>query len=552
MRLRRTASLLPVLCCLAIAPARGDTDAPAISESRMRAHIERLSSDEFAGRAPGSRGETLTVEYITAALREAGVAPGNPDGTYTQTVPMFGYTVTNAPVLAVRRAAGAAARTFAAGSEFVGWTLRQEAGARVDDAEMVFVGYGVVAPEYGWNDYKDADVRGKVVVMLVNDPPVADESLFGGRAMTYYGRWTYKFEQAAAAGAAGAILVHTAAGAGYGWEVVENSWSGEQFDVVRADRGASRCALESWVTEAAAREIFALAGRDLDAAVVAAAAREFQPVALGLRASAAVELRTRTLESRNVVGRVEGADAKRRHELVIYTAHWDHLGIGKPAEGDSIYNGALDNASGVAGVIEIARAFAAGANRPSRSVLFLFTTGEESGLLGSTHYAENPLYPLRDTVAVINVDGLNIWGRTTDIVVVGHGQSDLDETLARAAGAYRRGIVPDSEPEKGYYYRSDHFPFAKKGVPALYADSGIEFRDRPEGWGMERRRDYVAKRYHKPQDEYDPAWDLSGAAEDMGMLQRVGLAVADAQHAPQWRRTSEFRRAREEMLQGSD
>jgi Zn-dependent M28 family amino/carboxypeptidase len=433
----------------------------------------------------------------------------------------------------------------------MGWTLRQTDALEVRDAELVFVGYGVDAPEYEWNDYKDADVRGKFLVMLVNDPPHPDESLFGGKAMTYYGRWTYKFEQAAAVGAAGAILIHDTEGAGYPWEVVENSWSGEQFDVVRADRGSSRCWLESWITEDAARALFAAVGRSLDEARAAAVSREFRPIELGLLGSVEIRMRSRTLTSHNVVARVEGRDAKARDELIVYTAHWDHLGIGKPADGDSIYNGALDNASGVGGVLEIARAFAARAGELNRSVLFLFTTGEESGLLGSTYYTEHPLYPLTSTLAEINVDGVNIWGRTSDIVVVGHGQSDLDQTLEEVATSLGRRVAPDSEPEKGYYYRSDHFPFAKKGVPALYADSGVEFRERPPGWGMERRREYVARRYHKPQDEFDPAWDLSGAAEDMELLFRVGYALATSNRTPQWSRTSEFRRVREEMLRGS-
>ena len=524
--------------------------APLISEAGMRTHVMQLASDAFGGRAPGSPGEAMTIDYLERTLREAGLSPGNPDGTYRQEVPLYGFTVTNAPALALRRE-GREVAVLAAGSEFVGWTLQQNQGTEVRDAELVFVGYGVAAPEYEWNDYKDMDVRGKVVVMLVNDPPHPDASLFGGRAMTYYGRWTYKFEKAAAMGAAGAVLIHTTEGAGYGWEVVENSWSGEQFDVVRPDRGASRCALESWITEDAARALFAAAGQSFDDARASAVSRDFRPLPLGLTGSTEVRLRSRTFSSHNVVARVDGRDPQRRGELVVYSAHWDHLGVGKPAEGDSIYNGALDNASGVAGVLEIARAFASRAAEIDRSVLFLFTTGEESGLLGSTHYAENPLHPLASTVAAINVDGLNIWGRTRDIVVVGHGQSDLDETLARAAAPLGRRVEPDSEPEKGYYYRSDHFPFAKKGVPALYADSGVEFTDRPVGWGMERRREYVARRYHKPQDEYDSAWDLSGAAADMELLYRVGYLLATGERKPQWSPTSEFRRVREEMLRGS-
>ena len=548
MKVSRLALLMTAAAAatMTIAAANGSS----ISDERMRDHVRYLASDELGGRAPGSPGEELTVAYLTDQLQKAGCAPGNPDGTFIQKVPLYGFTVTNAPSLAVHRVDGTG-KTFANGSEFVGWTIRQTGASAVEAAEIVFVGYGVDAPEYGWNDYKDTDVRGKIVVMLVNDPPHPDASLFAGKAMTYYGRWTYKYEEAAVKGAAGAIIVHNTDDAGYPWAVVENSWSGEQFDVVRADKGAGRCALESWVTEAAARELFALADRDFAAEKAAAVSQDFKPFSLGLAGSTRIESRTRTIESRNVVGRVQGSDPVRKEEVILYTAHWDHLGVGKAADGDSIYNGALDNASGVAGVMEIAARFAAEKSSLKRSVVFIFTTGEESGLLGSTHYAANPLYPLAKSVAAINVDGLNVWGRTRDMVVVGFGQTNLDQILAEAIAPMDRRIEPDSEPEKGYYYRSDHFPLAKQGVPALYADSGVEFRDRPQGWGMERRRDYVAERYHKPQDHYADAWDLGGAVEDMEALFRVGFALASSDRQAEWSETSEFRRVREDMMRGS-
>jgi Zn-dependent M28 family amino/carboxypeptidase len=531
--------------CVWVAFARDAT----ISAERMLDHVKYLASDELEGRGPGSRGEELTVKYLVDQLKKSGCAPGNPDGSYTQKVPMYGFEVTNAPALVVRKTADKSEKRYAGGQQFVAWTLRQVPDASVRDAELVFVGYGVDAPEYQWNDFK-TDVRGKVIVMLVNDPPVADAAMFGGKAMTYYGRWTYKFEQAAALGAAGAILVHNTSDAGYPWAVVENSWSGEQFDVVRSDKGASRCAFESWLTEDAARDLFRAVGRSFDDDKKAACSRDFQPVALGLTTSMEIRVQSRTIESNNVVAKVTGSGAH-ADEWIIYTAHWDHLGVGKPADNDSIYNGALDNASGVAGVMEVARAMAAHERPLMRSVLFIFTTGEESGLLGATHYTNHPLYPLEKTIAEINVDGLNIWGRTEDVVVVGYGQSDLEETLSVVIAPMNRRIAPDSEPEKGYYYRSDHFPFAKKGVPALYADSGVEYRDRPAGWGLERRKEYVAERYHKPQDQYDNLWDLSGAAEDMDALFRVGLTLANSERTPQWSEKSEFRRAREAMMRGS-
>ena len=544
-----TSSRVALACAVvtAIALAASARDA-SISAERMATMVKYLASDELEGRAPGSRGEQKAVAYLADQVKQAGCAPGNPDGTYMQKVPMYGFEVVNAPGLTVRGADNAE-KQFAAGTQFVGWSLRQASESSVQNVEMVFVSYGVDAPEYEWNDFK-SDVRGKVIVILVNDPPLADATLFAGKAMTYYGRWTYKFEQAAAVGAVGAILVHNTNDAGYPWAVVENSWSGEQFDVVRTDRGTSRCAFESWITEDAARELFAAADRSFDDDKQAAAARDFAPVALGLTASVEIKARSRTIESNNVVAKVAGSGSL-ADEWIVYTAHWDHLGVGKPAANDSIYNGALDNASGVAGVTEIARAFASTDRPLKRSVLFVFTTGEESGLLGATHYTNHPLYPLEKTIAEINVDGLNVWGRTEDMVVVGYGQSDLEQTLADAIAPMNRRIAPDSEPEKGYYYRSDHFPFAKKGVPALYADSGVEYRDRPAGWGLERRKEYVAERYHKPQDEYDAAWDLSGAAEDMDALFRVGLTLANREQAPQWSEKSEFRRAREAMMKGS-
>lgn len=539
-----------VACILVCVPVLGLAQDYGLSAKRMGETIALLADDQTGGRAPGSHGEELVLDYLVDTFKGMGYAPGAPDGTYLQEVPLVGMTMTNTPTLTVR-GSGGYERVFATGSEFVGWTLRQRESAAVANADMVFVGYGVVAPEYEWDDFRGVDVRGKIIVMLVGDPPHPDPSLFAGKAMTYYGRWTYKYENAAEKGAAGAIIVHDTEAAGYPWAVVENSWSGEQFDMVRDDAGASRCPFESWVTGDAARELFGAAGRDFDADKRAAASRDFRPVPLGLSGSVEIHNRLRRLTSHNVVARLEGRDEARKGEVVIYTAHWDHLGFGKVVEGDSIYNGALDNASGVAGVLEVAHAFAREREHLSRSVLFVMTTAEESGLLGAYYYADNPLFPLEKTVASINVDGVNVWGRTKDMVVVGYGQSDLDAILAEVVATQGRVLQPDSEPEKGYYYRSDHFPFAKKGVPALYSDSGVEFRGRPQGWGMERRQEYTRERYHKPQDEYDASWNLSGAIEDMTALYLVGYRLATSDRVPQWSETSEFRHVREEMMKGS-
>jgi Zn-dependent M28 family amino/carboxypeptidase len=551
--MRRNAARTIAAVCAVVALTGTGTSANefGMSAERMRRNIETLASDRFGGRAPGSPGEDLTVDFLAGRLRDLGYEPGNPDGSYTQGVPLMSVTCTNSPNLLIRAVEGDYERSLDYGPEFMGWTLRQVERTEVDAAELVFAGYGTIAPEYDWDDFKGVDVSGKIIVLLVGDPPTRDESLFGGKAMTYYGRWTYKYEEAARVGAAGAIIIHNTAAAGYPWAVVENSWKGEQFDVVREDRGMSRCALESWITEPVARDLFQRAGRSYDEAVRAAAQRDFQPFSLGFTGTVEIRNSTYALESRNVVARLPGNDPKLSDEHIIYMAHWDHLGVGNVVDGDSIYNGALDNASGVAGILEVAAAFAGKRDEIKRSILIFFPTAEESGLLGAKYYTQFPLYPLTSTVATINIDGVNMWGRTKDMVVVGFGQSDLDRYLEDAVTAMDRYLLPDSEPEKGHYYRSDHFAFARRGVPALYADSGVEFRGRPEGWGMERRNEYVRERYHKPQDEYDSSWNLEGAIEDMTALFLVGYKLAVSDRYPRWSDTSEFKKVREESMKGS-
>jgi Zn-dependent M28 family amino/carboxypeptidase len=538
-RLFQTALVLSYVASGIFGGAAGQDN--TASPDRIRVHTRHLSSDTLEGRAPGTRGEELTVAYLMDQFRQLEYEPGNPNGTFLQSVPLLGTTVTNSPELVLAQAAGSSDTTrLRYGTDFVAWTHHQRRSVALQNVELVFVGYGVVAPEYGWDDYKDVDVEGKYVVALVGDPPLPDPSMFGGPAMTYYGRWTYKFETASLRGAKGAIVVHTAAEAGYPWAVVTNSWTNEQFDVVRADGGASRCVVESWISAEAADRIFELAGRSFERSREAAASRDFRPYSLGLEGTVHIENELREVRSHNVVALLRGRDPQLQGEYVIYTAHWDHLGRGNPVDGDSIYNGGQDNASGVAGVLEVARLFSGSRNELKRSVLFVMTTAEESGLLGATHYVEHPLYPLGRTVAMINVDGLNVWGRTTDMVVIGAGQSDLDRYLADAVALQGRSLRSESEPEKGYYYRSDHFPFAKKGVPALYVSSGRHYRGRPDDWGTMKQQEYLSDRYHKPQDEYDPAWDFSGAAEDVEALYRVGLGIATSGVYPQWSQTSEF------------
>ena len=513
--------------------------------------IKVLSSDEFEGRAPASKGEALATSYIESQFKQVGLKPGNPEGTYFQNVPMAGIKADPSAELVFADEAGGKRETLKFGDDFVAWTKHLQSVINAE-GEVVFAGYGVVAPEYRWNDFKDVNVKGKIIVVLINDPPVPDphdptkldEHTFKGKAMTYYGRWTYKFEEAAAKGALACLIVHQTVPAAYPWGVVHNSNTGEQFSLITADKGASRCAFEGWITHEKARELFALAGKDFDALEKSAASRDFRPVDLRVKASLSLRNTIRTINSKNVVGMVEGSDPALRHEYVVYTAHWDHLGIGPEVKGDRIYHGAVDNSSGVAGLIGLGDVFAHLQPPPRRSILFLSVTAEEKGLLGSHYYSEHPLYPLSKTLAEINLDGLNVLGRTKDIEVIGMGQSTLEDLAKSVAAEQGRVVKPDSEPEKGYYYRSDHFNFAKQGVPALDLDSGVDYVGKPAGWGIEMRDKYTSEDYHKPSDKIKPFWDLSGAVEDVRLLGEVGYRVANAQGSPQWKAGSEFKAKR--------
>ncbi|HSR16154.1 MAG TPA: M28 family metallopeptidase [Gemmatimonadales bacterium] len=555
----RLPSLLPVL--LLAAGCAGGENAPAnaaaaaIDSAGLLEHTRVLSSDEFEGRAPGTPGEEKTVQYLTEQFRGLGLQPGNPDGSYQQVVDMIGFTATASAELSV----GSRTIPLASGADIVISSRRNVERVEVPSSDLVFVGYGVDAPEYGWDDYKGLDVRGKTLVMLVNDPPVPDPAdstrldttMFRGKAMTYYGRWTYKYEIATEKGAAAALLVHQTGPAGYPWEVVQGSWGLENIDIKRADRNMNRVAVEGWITEARARELFQAAGMDFDALQQAARSRDFQPVALNARARFTVANSLRDLTSRNVIARLEGSDPALRDEYVVYTAHWDHLGRDTTAAGDQIFNGALDNASGTAALLELAEAFTRLPEPPKRSILFLAVTAEEKGLAGAKYYAEQPLYPLEKTLANINIDGVNQWGRTSDVTVIGLGNSTLDDVLREVAEPLGRTLAPDPESEKGFFYRSDHFEFAKKGVPALYTDSGIEFIGKPAGYGQSKRDEYTANDYHKPSDEIKPDWDLSGAVEDTRLLFLVGMAVANGSTWPEWKPGTEFKATREAMLKGN-
>ena len=542
----RQRSLAVMLACgvPACTPSDRVPDAAlaAMTAEALGAHIDTLASDAFEGRAPSSPGEERTVAYLQSEFARLGLEPGN-GGSWVQEVPLVSLTASPDAKLTIQ----APARRFVLdyGSGFMAWTKRVVERVSVQESEMVFVGYGVAAPEWGWNDYEGLDVRGKTVVILVNDPGFArgDTSLFDGPAMTYYGRWTYKYEEAARQGAAAALIVHETEPAGYPWGVVADSWTGAQFDLVREDEGASRVAVEGWIPGDGARELFRAAGLDYDSLKLRADQRGFQAVPMGLEASVALRNTVRRSVSRNVVGLVRGAE--RPDEVVIYVAHWDHLGRDTTRDGDQIFNGALDNATGTAGLLELAKAFTSLATRPARSVVFLSVTAEEKGLLGSAYYGMHPIWPPAETVAAINMDGLDIYGRMRDIVVVGYGKSQLDDYLTRAAQTQGRRVEPDPEPEKGFYYRSDHFSLARVGIPALYTDAGIDHVEHGPEWGRARRDEYTAQRYHKPTDEYDPSWDLSGALEDLRLLFHVGYWLATGSDWPNWREGTEFKSTRD-------
>jgi Zn-dependent M28 family amino/carboxypeptidase len=534
-------------------PAMTPDQMPKVDQNAILERIKVLSSDEFEGRAPGTKGEELTVRYLVEESKKLGLMPGNPDGTYVQKVPLVGITGAQASPFTVTK--GAQKRTFKWSDEVVAFTKRVTETVSIENSDLVFVGYGVTAPEYNWDDFKGMDVKGKTLVVLVNDPQVPDASdgsqldakLFNGRAMTYYGRWTYKYEKAAELGAAGVFIVHETGPAGYPYPVVQG-FMGERFDLVTENKNMDRAAIEGWFSLETAKAIFKMAGQDFEALKKQAVSRDFKPVPLGVAASMALKNTMRTIDSQNVVAKVEGSDPQLKDEYVIYSAHWDHLGVNPAGSGDRINNGALDNASGVAAMLEMARGFTQVQPKPKRSILFLFVTAEEQGLLGSQYYATHPLYPLEKTVANINIDGVNQWGRTSDITVVGMGASDLDDYLAHAAKAQNRTLVPDPESEKGFYYRSDHFNFAKVGVPALYTDSGVSFIGRDENYSKAKRDEYTANDYHKPSDEMKPDWDLSGAVEDAHLMMAVGYNVANAATIPEWKPGNEFKAARDRML----
>ncbi len=532
-----------------------DTLKPAldvITPDALLSHIKILASDEFEGRAPGSKGEELSINYISDRFKAAGLMPGNPDGSYFQEVPLAGiksdprmqFVVNGKPSLDLKFA-----------DDFVATSARLQNEIKIDNSDIIFVGYGVVAPEYGWDDYKGVDVSGKTILMLINDPQVPDskdptkldDHMFKGKAMTYYGRWTYKYEIAAQKGAVAAIIIHETVPAAYPWQVVKSSWSKENFEIDNPDKNMGAVQARSWITVDVAKKLLADCGQDLDALKKSAITKEFKPVPLNAKVNIDIKQTVRAFKSHNVIGKLEGTDPTEKDQYVIYSAHWDHLGKHPELPGDQIFNGAIDNASGVSAVITLADAFPKADPPPKRSILFMATTAEEAGLLGAKWYAEHPLYPLQKTLADINIDTLNVWGKARDIEDTSYGFSDLDDMLAADAKRQGRPMIPNPRPEKGSIYRADNFEFSKVGLPSLYIGKNQHLMSRPPS-GSLRADEYDLKDYHQSSDEVKPDWDLSGAVQDVDLLFEVGYEVANTDKFPEWKPGSEFKPKRDAML----
>jgi len=505
-----------------------------ISDADIREPLKVLSSDEFEGRLPTTEGEKKTIEYLVSEFTKAGLKPGNGD-SFLQKVALMEITADPDMTMTIGD------NNFAYKEQMVASSKREQSSVSLEDSELVFVGYGVNAPEYDWNDYEGLDVEGKTVVMLINDPGFEnpESGKFQGTTMTYYGRWSYKYEEASRQGAAGAIIVHETAPASYGWSVVANSWSGPQYGLVSADKGASRVAVEGWLTLDAAKKVFADAGLDFDQEKANAMQGPYNK-AMDIKASVTVNNTFKKSESNNVIATLPGAEFPDEH--IIYTAHWDHLGKDESKEGDQIYNGAHDNATGTAAILAMAKAYSELTPAPKRSVSFLVVTAEEQGLLGSKYYASNPVIPIENTVANINMDAMNVLGKTKNVAVVGMGKSEMEEYLEAAAAKQGRTLTQEDRPEAGYYYRSDHFSFAKQGVPALYAEGGNEPADEETAKYRKRMNVIVTGCYHQVCDQYRDDWDLSGIVQDTQMLFDVGVGVANAEAWPKWNEASEFQR----------
>jgi Peptidase family M28/PA domain len=541
--------LLPAVALAApaavtITPAERSA-AAVITDDVLRAHIRFLADDLLEGRAPASRGDRLAQMYIQAQMEALDLEPAAPEGGWLQKVALVGIVGKVPEKLELAR--GSQRASFTKLTDFVAFSGTQKPQSRVDDAEIVFVGYGIVAPEYQWDDYKDVDVKGKVLLMMNNDPE-EDPKLFAGKTRLWYGRWDYKYHIAAQKGAVGAFIIHTQPSAGYPWQVVQTSWSRERFELPY--EGEPRVEIKGWFTEDASKKIAALGGKDLDQLRAAALKRDFRPVPLGVPFSMAIENTVQTKESANVIGKLAGSDPKLAREGVIYTAHHDHLGMkaeGKPGE-DVIFNGAVDNASGTAAALAIARAFTELPRKPRRSIYFAFVAAEEQGLLGSEYLAKHPPLAPGLIAANINIDGVSIFGRARDVTMIGLGKSSLDDLVIGLAKTQGRVVKPDQFPDRGFFYRSDQFNLAKVGVPAAYFDNGVDLIGKPPGTGVKMAEEWEAKDYHQPSDELKESWDLGGAIEDAKLQFWLGVKVANADRMPQWKPGDEFEAARKKAL----
>jgi Zn-dependent M28 family amino/carboxypeptidase len=535
--------LLPALGAAAPASTPADQAAQLITPGALQAPIRFLADDLLEGRAPASRGDKLAQLYLASTLQSHGFAPGAGNGSYIQPFDVFGITSGAPETWDFRK--GTAARALKTG-EFIAASGVPQETSGFDNAEIVFVGYGIQAPEYKWDDFKGMDLKGKVLLMMNNDPDW-DPALFEGKSRLYYGRWPYKYESAGRQGAAGAIIIHTTPSAGYGWQVVVNSWSVDQFQL--ADDTSPRVQVTAWATEDAARDLAKLGGFDLDTLRKQAQSRDFKPVPLGVTTSLHLQNKIRKVQMANVLGLLPGSDPKLKDQVVIYSAHHDHLGVGKPdATGDAIYNGAVDNAAGVAQVLAISRAFAALPVKPKRSILILFPDGEEKGLIGSLYYSLHPTMPPGRIAADINYDGGNIWGRASNLDVISLGKSSLDNELRKVAAAQQRTVDGDQFPDKGFFYRSDQFSLGKIGVPSIYFHSGTHFRGHPDAWGKEQIESWEAKHYHQPSDQMTPEWNFDGMVEDARLGFYAGLDIANDPKLPTWNPGNEFEAARKAAL----
>jgi hypothetical protein len=528
-----------------ISTATAQDPAAAINEDALRGHIRFLADDLLEGRGPGSRGDELTQLYLSTQFQIHGLQPAAPNGTFIQPVPLVGVKTNPPETVTIEK--GDQSIVLKNYDDIIATVGRPATQTKIEDAEIVFVGYGIVAPEYQWNDFKDVDLKGKILLIMNNDP-ADDPDLFEGRRRLYYGRWDYKYATAAAQGAAGAIIIHTTPSAGYPFQVVQTSWSGEEFELRDVDQ--PRMEMRSWVSEQAARRITELVGKDLDQLRSLAESKDFRPVPLGATMSLELNADIRTKDTANVLAVLPGSNPQKADQYVVVMAHHDHLGIaaGRDQSGDNIYNGAIDNASGTAGLLSMVKAFTSMRDRPERSILFAAVGAEEQGLLGSKYFAAQPSVPAGAMAAVINIDGINFLGRTRDVNVIGSGKSNLDDVIEDVASSQSRIVTPDAFPDRGYYYRSDQFSLARIGVPGVYLHSGTMVRERPEGWGKEQLEAWVDKTYHQPSDEYDPSWELAGAIEDLQLLFSVALRVANQEAMPQWTAGDEFEAARKSAL----